>query len=480
MNLKTHGTLEEKTASYPLPQQMAYTKVQQVDLENKAEIKNKTMTALDYKMLVTLLFLSHGELEEVSGKGLWHEIDSDKLLNIFASHSGTKDLKRLWESFQRIGSLTVEYQRTDSDYRYEGITSLINIEKQTEIRDENNFKFKFQFPRALIPILLNPKLFAILKVSLILEMKSKYAIALYQILVPYAEMKYKNSVEGKLEEWKDWLKVQYSEKKSSAFNQFGIFRRDVLDVAVDELNEKSTTTGFTVSYELIRRGRGGGVSRIRFNIQNVPTVIEEKIKNLTPLTQLPINEEIKNSFKEDLNFSDATQLAIYFNKKWYGVDALPEEISGREKQIASLFLGDNDFSWGVSMLDIIHSFDDKPKFLGGLGKHKARAAGLLRKNTNQKQTIQSKRQVLNEAETHRQLMSKVLKRECMDYINSLSSSSLAEVETQIVQTCLSGFVPYFHEKRESLMGKSMREEQYFRWWLIKHKGKTEEEVNSLV
>ena len=478
MNLKPHGSLKNRNATYPLPQEMAYTRIDGVKNEvvGVATIKDRTMTALDYKLLATLLYLTHSELEEVSGKGGYHEIEGEELLSIFSSYSGSKDKKQLsdqiWKSFKRISSLTVEYQRTDNDYRYEGISSMIDIERKTLLTDETHSTFRFQFPRALVPILLSPRLFAMLKVSFILEMTSKYSIALYQILVPYAELTFKNSIEASLDEWKGWLKVPFSEKAGSAWKRFAVFRRDILDPAINELNEKSITTGFRVSYELIRGGRGGGVKRIRFDVEKVDTVVEKKIKSPTSHSNPVVR---KSLVSQDID-EDAIKLVVYFNKVWYDLSVSPGDLNPKDIEISKRFIGEKGLEWACRLVDEIYSFEDAPKWLGGLEHHKARAAAILRKKEADQTKKRHTKKEHKDSRTKRENIRLPLKFECKKFFDQLPEVELSEIEESIYEKN-PAFKPYFFDKRDTCIGENIRNVEYFRWYLERIKNKSKAEID---
>ncbi len=475
MSLKTCGSLKDKTASYPLPQEMAYTKIKSIGCStNRMKASSRTMTILDYKMLATLLYLAYEELEEVSGKGRWHEIDGKQILEVFTLHAGTKDLNRLWESFIRIGSFVVEYQRTDSDFRYEGITSLINIEKVTELNSDKRAMFRFQFPQALVPIFLDPKLFAILELSLILEMKSKYAIVLYQMLVPCAKMKYKKSVKGTVDEWKEWLKIPHSEKKSSAWVRFATFKQTVLDSAIEELNSKSDITGFVTTYTLHRRGRGGAVKEIEFNVKNI--LKPEITSSLNDTNQ---SEERPNK-QEVLSSPEAYELIVYFEKVRNKVSIKTNAISAKDLAKAESFLeGVDSLAQAKEIVDTICSFENKPDFFGGLFTHKSRAIGILETRKKAQEIRienQQKKQIL---ELKHNKVKEAYKEEWNRYYQKLTDIEKRKIEQGIVEDLPPLIKAYFKEKRESISAEEIRQDVLYRWWLETEKKLSQNKINNV-
>ncbi|MBE9044327.1 replication initiation protein [Pleurocapsales cyanobacterium LEGE 10410] len=476
MNLQPHGSIEGKNATYPLPQQMAYTRIKRIHSLDQAKIRNSTMKAIDYKMLATLLFLSYRDLTELSGKGLWHEIEGQKLLSIFSEHSGTKDINLLWESFTRIASFVVDYQRSEGDRRFRGVTALIQMEEEFF---KNKSIFRFRFPDQLVPILLNPKLFAVLKINLILEMRSKYSIALYQILVPYAEMKYKNSTMMTVVDFKEWLKVPYSEKKSSAWKRFGTLKQSVIDPAVDELNQLCHLTGFTVSYELYRRGRGGAVKEIRFDVEKVGTTPQQRVQE--DFQRSTVDSESEHQKNQLSNLSEAVEIITYFEKVRNNTAIDPQHLTSEELSKAEAFIqGFDSLEIAKEVVSIICHFDTKPDFFGGLFKHKARAAAILNQK-KEKEIIDGKHnQIKVDSQNKLKIRKEAYQNECEEYFAILPKEETEAIEESIVRNIPVIMRVYFNEKRDTIAGESIRRDALFRWWLEKEKNLDETQIQQIL
>lgn len=88
----------------------------------------------------------------------------------------------------------------------------------------------------------------------ILAMKSAYSIRIYELLKSYAGLK------KKVFELDD-LKKKLMVEDISSYNRFPDFRRKVLDVAINEINN---LTALNVSYEPISKGRK--VIKIEFHM----------------------------------------------------------------------------------------------------------------------------------------------------------------------------------------------------------------------
>lgn len=457
--LKPKGSLDNGTATYPLPSPMAHTEV--IDIAksmttsaNNLRIQNGNMQAIDYKLLATILFNEYENLEKLSGNYLWHEIEVEDIFQLFKKYSQNKNFKELrkdiWESFCRIGRFVVEYHRTEGDKRFRGITALLQVEES-----ESDSKFRFRFPDQLVPVLLNPRFFAVLKVNLILEMKNKYAIALYQILTPFAEMKYQNSIEATLDEWKVWLKVPINEKKNSAWNKFDTFKRNVLDVAVNELNSKAKKTGFNVSYESVRRGRR--IHKIRFDVCRK----NGEADNFAAILEAKSHKKFK--------VEEALEIIAYFEEVRNGVKIDRQNIEQSEIVKAQTFLVDFDsLAIAKDIVQIICSFENKPNFFGGVFKHKARAIALHKRRQEVKRIEENKTEKDREKEAKKKALIQALEDECEGFRSILSEEESIEIEAKIKKG-LNRTILEFYD-RDSEMGKSIRKHEFFRWWLGNVKG----------
>lgn len=79
----------------------------------------------------------------------------------------------------------------------------------------------------------------------------------------------------------DYIVNELVHEKLKSFDKWSDFKRRVLDVAVNEINEKSD---IHVEYELMRSGRGGKIYGIDFEVTRKDNVVEptQKLEVLTP------------------------------------------------------------------------------------------------------------------------------------------------------------------------------------------------------
>ena len=85
-----------------------------------------------------------------------------------------------------------------------------------------------------------PRSFARLRCHVVLALRSKYAVTLYEILEAYVNRR-ESSVTVGIDELRSWLKVS---DDLTSYNDWKYLRRRVIDPAVNEINEHSDDAGF--------------------------------------------------------------------------------------------------------------------------------------------------------------------------------------------------------------------------------------------
>ncbi len=199
-----------------------------------ASEKAGALTAADKKLFNWLLAVAYPEL---TTKEL-HEVPIADARAFLGSHESND---RVRASAARLAEVVVkfDYIGADGNARWSA-GSLLWV-------DGPKFEgvLRFQFPALIKPLLAEPALYARLKLAVLGQFRSKYAITLYELLELYANRErpvWKVSIEdlrgllgvgGKLANFKD-------------------FRSRVLDPATSEVEDKSD---LTVSVEEIREGR---------------------------------------------------------------------------------------------------------------------------------------------------------------------------------------------------------------------------------
>ena len=225
-------------------------------------------TALDRKLWLALVHIAFPNLDK---PGHIHEIQIGEIVELFRKVSGRRDLGAkgtlqltkklsentgaavLWQSIRRLAKTTIEWE--DDDYM--GINSLLGARMDKEARTSG--KLYFTFDPLLAQHVLAPRAWARLNVHVVMKLRSKYAVTLYEILEAYANRENK-SCTATIDEVRGWLKVP----EDTAYSEWRAFRRRVIDPAVDEINAHADEAGFTVTYEGLREGKA--FTKIKFTV----------------------------------------------------------------------------------------------------------------------------------------------------------------------------------------------------------------------
>jgi hypothetical protein len=224
-------------------------------------------TALDRKIWLALVRHAWDNLDK---PGHIHQLPIADLIGLFRKVSGRRDLgdkgviesgrsteeadaARFWQSIRRLVKTTIEWE--DSDYM--GINSLLGARMDKEVRKSG--KLYYSFDPLLVQHVLAPRVWARLNVHVVMKLRSKYAVTLYEILEAYANRDNKVCV-ASLDEVRSWLKVP----EDSSYSGWKDFRRRVIEPAVDEINKHADEAGFVVDYEAIRQGKA--FSKLQFTV----------------------------------------------------------------------------------------------------------------------------------------------------------------------------------------------------------------------
>lgn len=138
----------------------------------------------------------------------------------------------------------------------------------------------------------------------ICEMNSRFSIKLYNLLRSWQG---KDEVYFDLDYLKELLNIT-----AKSYDNFAKFRQAVLDVAVEEINEK---TGLQVSYKGLTpaNGRGRKITRVVFNIKNTGAV-----------KALPASASESEASDLPSVYDEATEFEAWLT------DEIPEEVHGGE------------------------------------------------------------------------------------------------------------------------------------------------------
>lgn len=121
----------------------------------------------------------------------------------------------------------------------------------------NNGVVSYGFSKRLIPFLADPKVFGTINLRLSSRLKSKYSLSLYENAMLYID-----PVQGGgKSEYLD-IETMYELLGASREKKLRDFKRDCLDLAVKEVNDK-TNISVDVDYKRSGKGRGGQIHGMR-------------------------------------------------------------------------------------------------------------------------------------------------------------------------------------------------------------------------
>ena len=225
-------------------------------------------TALDRKLWLLLL---HNAWDELNTDKPYHEISVAELLRLFRRFGrtdlGTRgkiklgrteeetEAAALWDSVRRLVKTSVEWEDED----YQGISALVS-EALMNKRYRETGKIYYSFGKGLSQQILAPRAFARLRCHVVLALRSKYAVTLYEVLEAYVNRR-ESSLAVTLDELRSWLKVS---EDATSYNDWKDLRRRVIGPAVDEINAHGEEGGFFVGYEGIREGKA--YTKVRFTL----------------------------------------------------------------------------------------------------------------------------------------------------------------------------------------------------------------------
>ncbi len=244
-----------KPASVPVPLPVIMVRVE------------GSYTALDRKLWLLLL---HNAWDDLDKPGHVHEASVAEVLKLFRQF-GRRDLgqrgilqtgKRteeeseaiaIWQSIRRLVKTTVDWE----DEEYQGIGALL-ADAMTNKAQRDTGRIYYTFSPQLAKNVLLPRSFARLRTHFIMGLRSKYAVTLYEILEGYINRR-EPSCTVSMDELRNWLKVP-----DDAYKSWKDLKRNVVELAIGEINDRSNEAGFSVAYEGIREGKA--FAQIRFTV----------------------------------------------------------------------------------------------------------------------------------------------------------------------------------------------------------------------
>ena len=154
----------------------------------------------------------------------------------------------------------------------------------------------FDLPRTIREAILNPDRYATIDLTIIKGLRSKYAIALYELARDY----YKKEIpKMSVSEFRQLMGVEENKYKN-----FADLKRSVIDKAIDEIN-KSDKINFGLSVEPIK-GHGRAIKELKFSI----------IRNKRKSPPLPVDAHILSGTNHQIEFDDPKKFREYVVDKY--------------------------------------------------------------------------------------------------------------------------------------------------------------------
>ena len=180
-----------------------------------------------------------------------HSISAEKLNEQF--HLSIEDLlSTVRELFQAVVQL--EY-RTETGRRVVKTGPMLaDVERDLEGDEKDPALIRWEFSPVMRLVMSGSDHWAALSKKAVLAFSSRYALRLYEILSLRKNLTHKNTEVFELDDLRQRFGIE-----PGTLSLFSAFRRTALEPAIAEVNQ---LTGLRVSYDVIKRGRGGKVHSI--------------------------------------------------------------------------------------------------------------------------------------------------------------------------------------------------------------------------
>lgn len=196
---------------------------------------HRNLTLTQKKALNVLYKGAQTNLKAGQELGKWHIIDFETVRNLLGIKKGNTN--HLKEELWRLTSINVEYNIFEKDKKVWGKFGLLQNDLKTEINEEGQGIFKYKLAEIVEENLIKPNVFAKIDLSIIKEIKSKYAVILYEILEDYKKV---NIPKMTIQEFRELMGIEEDKYKQTAN-----LKAKVIEVIKKEINEK---TNFSIDY----------------------------------------------------------------------------------------------------------------------------------------------------------------------------------------------------------------------------------------
>ncbi len=210
------------------------------------------ITAVQRKGYNALLFFAKKELSEKNPINYKFEVEINIVLKVIGL--GKENYKYLKKHLRGLQDLKVEYNvlNKDKKEKWGSFSLLAGVEIENGV-------IVYSFPHQILDTLIDPKIYAFIDLTVIKGLKSKYAIALYELLQDYKKVQMPKMT---IEKFRKLMGV-----KEKQYTMFSIFRERIIEKAISEINQ-SEKINFVVDYELEKKGRK--YFYIKFHIKPKP------------------------------------------------------------------------------------------------------------------------------------------------------------------------------------------------------------------
>lgn len=203
------------------------------------------MEAIDTTLFNYLILRSYDELEP--GQSMTHQIpvkDVMQFLNI-------DRIGRLHESLERLGkgSLSIDYLDGNGSPRTMNVHYL-----STDVSKTGEGMLMFAFDPILVHFLYEPKVFAIISVNRVRDLRTMSSQKLYEMMS--LQFRKKSPIwRISVDELREQMQV------GDKYGRFDNFKKHVIEKSIDDVN---AIADFDVVVEYIKGGKGGGIVEVVF------------------------------------------------------------------------------------------------------------------------------------------------------------------------------------------------------------------------
>ena len=226
------------------------------------QISNK-ITAIQRKSYNYMLKIAKNEFNKDKNIRTF-SITADELLVFFGI--GNENYTRLKKELEVLNRTQVRYNILGKNRRSK-VSGAFTLISEFEYK---NGIISYSFPKKIEDMILYPKMFGKINLVVIKSLRSRYAIALYELAEDYINAQIPKMT---IEKFRELMGV----KTGQYFNNKDL-RKRVVEVAIEEIN-RSEIIAFTISYEFEKTGRK--ITHIKFIVHKKENTHQtgEKQKN---------------------------------------------------------------------------------------------------------------------------------------------------------------------------------------------------------